>query len=92
MFLTGKGAEQRAVKVQEVNFAAMAKKITWWQSAESIGFSDRKSRAVLKSKKRRSHRALGNPQRARDSTFPLPRRLREMNETGPFTCYKKRTF
>ena len=76
------------MKVQEANFAAMAKKITWWQAAESIGFSDRKKRAVPKSKKL-SHRALGNPQRTR-ATFPLPRRrLREINETGPFPLLQK---
>jgi hypothetical protein len=80
---------ERAVKVQEVNFAAIAKKITWWQAAESIGFSDRKKRAVPKSKKRLFHRALENPQRTR-ATFPLPRRrLREINETGPFPLLQK---
>jgi hypothetical protein len=32
---------ERAMKIQEVILRAMAKKITWWQAAEILGFSDR---------------------------------------------------
>ena len=39
-----KAAMERAMKVQEVILRAMAKKITWWQAAESIGISDRQMR------------------------------------------------
>ena len=37
-------AWERAMKVQEVMLRAMAKKITWWQAAETIGISDRSMR------------------------------------------------
>src|SRR5260221_14173400 len=39
-----KAAMERAMKVQEVNLRAMAKRITWWQAAEIIGISDRHMR------------------------------------------------
>jgi transposase-like protein len=34
----------RAMKVQEAMLRAMAKNITWWQTAEIIGISDRQMR------------------------------------------------
>jgi leucine-zipper of insertion element IS481 len=37
-------AMERAMKVQEVIWRAMAKKITWWQAAEIIGVSERSMR------------------------------------------------
>ena len=39
-----RAAVERAMKVQEVILRAMAKKITWWQAAETIGISDRSMR------------------------------------------------
>ena len=39
-----KAAMERAMKVQEVILGAMAKKITWWQAAETMGISDRSMR------------------------------------------------
>ena len=38
------GAWERVMKVQEVIWGAMAKKITWWQAAEILGISDRSMR------------------------------------------------
>jgi transposase len=37
---------ERAMKIQEVILRAMAKKITWWQAAEILGFSDRHLRRI----------------------------------------------
>jgi transposase len=37
-------AVERAMKVQEVIFWAMARKLTWFQAAEIIGISDRQMR------------------------------------------------
>jgi transposase len=37
-------AMEWAMKVQKVILRALAKKITWWQAAESIGISDRQMR------------------------------------------------
>ena len=39
-----KAAMERAMKVQDVMLQAMAKKITWWQTAEILGISDRHMR------------------------------------------------
>jgi hypothetical protein len=41
-----KTAMERAMKIQEVILRAMAKKITWWQAAEILGFSDRHLRRI----------------------------------------------
>ena len=41
-----KAAMERAMKIQEVILRAMAKKITWWQAAEILGFSDRHLRRI----------------------------------------------
>ena len=41
-----KAALERAMKIQEVILRAMAKKITWWQAAEILGFSDRHLRRM----------------------------------------------
>jgi hypothetical protein len=37
-------AVERAMKIQEVNLRALAKRITWCQAAEIIGISDRQMR------------------------------------------------
>src|SRR5260370_25272058 len=50
-----------------------------------------KSRAVEKSKSRLSHRAWKSRKVRGIPTFPPPRRLREINQTRHFTCYRKRT-
>jgi hypothetical protein len=36
-----KAAMERAMKIQEVLLRAMARKITWFEAAEILGFSDR---------------------------------------------------
>src|ERR1700751_2152514 len=41
-----KAAMERAMKIQEVILRGMAKKITWWQGAEILGFSDRHVRRI----------------------------------------------
>jgi len=41
-----KTAMERAMKVQEVLLRAMAGKITWFQAAEILGFSDRHRRRI----------------------------------------------
>src|SRR6201987_911572 len=46
MFSYSKAAVERAMKIQEVILRAMAKKITWWQGAEILGFSDRHLRRI----------------------------------------------
>ena len=46
MFSYSKAAMERAMKIQEVVLRAMARKITWWQAAEILGFSDRHLRRI----------------------------------------------
>src|SRR5215469_6421552 len=41
-----KAAMERAMKIQEVILRAMARKITWFQAAEILGFSDRHLRRI----------------------------------------------
>src|SRR5262252_1273925 len=41
-----KAAMERAMKIQEVLLRAMARKITWFQAAEILGFSDRHVRRI----------------------------------------------
>src|SRR6201982_1989745 len=46
MFFYSKAAVERAMKIQEVLLRAMARKMTWWQAAEILGFSDRHLRRI----------------------------------------------
>jgi hypothetical protein len=41
-----KTARERAMKIQEVLLRAMARKITWLQAAEILGFTDRHVRRI----------------------------------------------
>ena len=41
-----KAAMERTMKIQEVLLRAMARKITWFQAAEIVGFSDRHLRRL----------------------------------------------
>src|SRR5260370_12518812 len=50
-----------------------------------------KRRGVEKSKSRLSHPAWKSRKVRGIPTFPPPRRLREINQTRHFTCYRKRT-
>jgi transposase len=46
MFFYSKAAVERAMKIQEVLLRAMARKMSWWQAAEILGFSDRHLRRI----------------------------------------------
>jgi Helix-turn-helix domain len=46
MFSYSKAAMERAMKIQEVLLRAMARKITWFQAAEILGFTDRHLRRI----------------------------------------------
>jgi transposase len=46
MFFYSKAAVERAMKIQEVLLRAMARRMTWWQAAEILGFSDRHLRRI----------------------------------------------
>src|SRR6516162_1313505 len=46
MVCYSKAAMERTMKIQEVLLRAMARKITWFQAAEILGFSDRNLRRI----------------------------------------------
>src|SRR5215831_7396060 len=46
MFWYPKAARERMMKIQEVLLRAMGRKITWFQAAEILGFSDRHVRRI----------------------------------------------
>jgi len=46
MFSYSKAAMERMMKVQEVLLPAMARKITWFQAAEILGFTERHLRRI----------------------------------------------
>ena len=46
MFSYSEAPVERAMKSQQVLLRAMARKITWWQAAEILGFSDRHLRRI----------------------------------------------
>jgi transposase len=46
MFCYAKAAMERTMKVQEVLLRAMARKMTWFQAAEILGFTDRHLRRI----------------------------------------------
>jgi len=54
MFSYSKATMERAMKIQEVILRAMAKKMTWWQAAEILGFSARHLRHIRELNRARS--------------------------------------
>src|SRR3974390_3898688 len=46
MFWYPKASTERMIKIQEVLLRAMARKITWFQAAEILGFTDRHVRRI----------------------------------------------
>jgi transposase len=61
-----KAAMERAMKMQEVLLRAMARKITWFQAAEILGFTDRHVRRIRERYEEFGydglfHRRLGRP-------------------------------
>jgi hypothetical protein len=46
MVCYSKAAMERTMKIQEVLLRAMARKITWFEAAEILGFSDRHLRRI----------------------------------------------
>jgi len=67
-----KAAMERAMKIQEVILRAMAKKITWWQAAEILGFSDGHLRRILERYEQFGYESLFDKRRGQPSPKRVP--------------------
>jgi hypothetical protein len=67
-----KTAMERAMKIQEVILRAMAKKITWWQAAEILGFSDRYLRRIRERHEQFGYKSVFDKRRGQPSPKRVP--------------------
>ena len=84
-----KAAMERAMKIQEVILRAMAKKITWWQAAEILGFSDRHLRRIRERYEQFGYESLFDKRRGQASPKRVPRPnllFRVQRRRGPQGC------
>ncbi len=65
-------AMERATNVQEVTLRAMAKKITWWQGAETIGIRQRQMRRWHERYEELGYEGLFDRQRGQPSPKRVP--------------------
>ena len=72
MFSYSKTAVERAMKIQEVILRAMARKITWWQAAEILGFSDRHLRRIRERYEEFGYESMFDKRRGRPSPKRVP--------------------
>jgi hypothetical protein len=72
MFSYPKVAVERAMKVQEVILRALAKKITWFQAAEILGFSDRHLRRIRERYQESGYDGLFDRRRGQPSPKRVP--------------------
>jgi transposase len=72
MFSYSKAAVERAMKVQEVILRALAKKITWFQAAEILGFSDRHLRRIRERYQESGYDGLFDRRRGQPSPKRVP--------------------
>src|SRR5260370_32570343 len=67
-----KGGMERAMKIQEVILRAMARKITWFQAAEILGFSDRHLRRMRERYQEFGYDGLFDRRRGKPSPKRVP--------------------
>jgi hypothetical protein len=72
MFSYSKAAVERAMKIQEVILRAMAKKITWWQAAEILGFSDRHLRRIRERYQQFGYESMFDKRRSQPCSKRVP--------------------
>src|SRR5262249_56885905 len=83
-----KAAMERAMKIQEVILRAMAKKITWWQAAEILGFSDRHLRRMRERYEQFGYESLFDRRRGQ----PSPRRVPLATVEKVLALYREKYF
>src|SRR5262249_62401116 len=67
-----KAAVERAMKIQEVLLRAMARKITWFQAAEILGFTDRHLRRIRERYEEFGYDGLFDRRRGKPSPKRVP--------------------
>src|SRR5215469_14584475 len=72
MFSYSKAAMERMMKVQEVLLRAMARKITWFQAAEILGFTDRHLRRMRERYQEFGYDGLFDRRRGKPSPKRVP--------------------
>src|ERR1700756_942307 len=72
MFSYSKAAVERAMKIQEVILRAMARKISWWQAAEILGFSDRHLRRIRERYQQFGYESMFDRRRGQPSPKRVP--------------------
>jgi Homeodomain-like domain len=72
MFSYTKAAVERAMKIQEVILRALAKKITWCQAAEILGFSDRHVRRIHERYEQFGYESMFDKRRGQPSPKRVP--------------------
>src|SRR5512147_2085428 len=72
MVCYSKAAMERAMKVQEVILRAMARKITWFQAAEILGFTDRHLRRIRERYEEFGYDGLFDRRRGKPSAKRVP--------------------
>src|SRR5579864_3334275 len=88
MFSYSKAAVERAMKIQEVILRAMAKKITWWQAAEILGFSDRHLRRIRERYQQFGYESMFDKRRGQ----PSPKRVPFATVEKVLALYRERYF
>jgi len=83
-----KAAMERAMKIQDVMLQAMAKKITWWQAAEILGFSDRHMRRIRERYEEEGYNGLFDRRRGK----PSSRRVAMATVEKVFALYREKYF
>ena len=72
MLSYSKAAMERTMKIQEVLLRAMARKITWFQAAEILGFSDRHVRRIRERYEELGYDGLFDRRRGQPSRKRVP--------------------
>src|SRR5499425_2961705 len=83
-----KTAMERAMKIQEVILRAMAKKITWWQAAEILGFSDRHLRRIRERYEEFGYESMFDKRRGQ----PSPKRVPYATVEKVLALYREKYF
>ncbi len=83
-----RAAMERAMKVQDVMLQAMAKKITWWQTAEILGISDRHMRRWRERYVEQGYNGLLDRRRGK----PSRRRVPVATVEKVFALYREKYF
>lgn len=88
MFSYSKAAVERAMKIQEVLLRAMARKITWWQAAEILGFSDRHLRRIRERYEQFGYESTFDKRRGQ----PSPKRVPYATVEQVLALYREKYF